>query len=143
VETGGESVKELLMAGLNGWAILVAALCSFVLGGPWYSPALFGNLWRREAGMTKPPGSGHPAKVFGLAFVFSLIAATAFAYWLGPQPSLPYALGHGLLAGACFVATSFGVNYQFANRGALLLIIDGGYHIAQFLLFGLVLGLWH
>jgi hypothetical protein len=128
---------------MNGWAIVLAAVCSFLLGGPWYSNALFGRVWNREAQSTKPAGQGHPAKVFGLSFLFSLIAATAFAYWLGPAPALPYALSHGLLAGACLVATSFGINYQFANRSTLMWLIDGGYHTAQFLLFGLVLGLWH
>ena len=41
------------------------------------------------------------------------------------------------------VAASFGINYQFANRSLTLWLIDGGYHTVQFLLFGLVLGLWH
>ncbi|HET6545904.1 MAG TPA: DUF1761 domain-containing protein [Rhodanobacteraceae bacterium] len=131
------------MEDINWLAVVVAALCSFFVGGPWYSPAMFGRVWGREAGATGKPGSGHPARVFGVSFVFSLIAAAAFAYWLGPAPALPYALGHGLLAGACFVATSFGINYQFANRSTLMWLIDGGYHTVQFLLFGLVLGLWH
>ena len=131
------------MQSLNWLAITVAALCSFLLGGPWYSKALFGAVWNREANMTKPAGSGHPAKVFGLSFVFAFIAAAGFAYWLGPNPALDTALERGLLAGLCFVATSFGINYQFANRSTLLWLIDGGYHTTQFLLFGLVLGLWH
>jgi hypothetical protein len=131
------------MEGLNVWAVLLAAASSFLLGGPWYSPALFGTAWKRAANDTREPGSGHPAKVFGLSFAFSLVAATAFAYWLGPNPPLDHALGRGLLAGACFVGACFGINYQFANRSTTMLLIDGGYHTAQFLLFGLVLGLWH
>jgi hypothetical protein len=134
----GDNVEQL-----NWIAIIVAALGSFLLGGPWYSKAVFGNAWNREAGQSKPAGSGHPAKVFGLSFVFSLIAAAAFAWVLGPNPSLTRALTMGLVIGACFVATSFGINYQFANRSTVLWLIDAGYHIAQFLVFGLVLGLWH
>jgi hypothetical protein len=128
---------------LNWLAVAAAALGSFLLGGPWYSPLLFGRVWAREAHDTRPPGAGHPAKVFGLSFLFSLVAAAGFAYWHGPNPPLGRALGQGLLAGGCFVATSFGVNYQFANRSLTMWAIDGGYHVAQFLLFGLVLGLWH
>ena len=130
------------MEQLNWLAIIVAALGSFLLGGPWYSKPLFGAMWNREAGQSKPAGSGHPARVFGLSFVFSLIAATAFAWLLGPNPQLMRALCMGLVVGACFVATSFGINYQFANRSTLLWLIDAGYHIAQFVVFGLVLGLW-
>ena len=86
---------------------------------------------------------GHPAKVFGGAFVFSLLAAAAFAYLLGPQPGLSSALCTGALVGFCFVAASFGINYLFAQRSLKLWLIDGGYHTLQFVVFGLVLGLWH
>jgi len=132
------------MAGINWWAVLAAALASFLLGGPWYSRALFLNAWQREAGDTRVPGADrHPARVFGLAFLFSLVAASCFATVLGPRPALSTALVYGLLAGAGMVAASFGINYQFANRSLTLWLIDGGYHTVQFLLFGLVLGLWH
>ena len=47
------------------------------------------------------------------------------------------------MAGAGLVATSFGVNDQFANRSWTMLAIDGGYHAVQYVLLGLVLGLWH
>ena len=41
-----------------------------------------------------------------------------------------------------WVAASFGINYQFAQRSFRLWLIDGGYHTAQFLLFGVIFGLW-
>ena len=126
---------------MNLFAILLAAVSSFVLGGLWYSPLLFGGAWNRENGGEVP--AGHPAKVFGFSFVFSLVAAAAFAWWLGPAPALDEALKAGAVAGIGFVAASFGINYQFAQRSFALWLIDGGYHAAQFLLFGLILGLWH
>ena len=126
---------------MNIWAVLLAAVSSFVLGGLWYSEALFGRSWNAENGGVKQ--AAHPARVFGIAFVFSLVAAVAFAIWLGPAPSLGAALKAAGLAGFGFVAASFGINYQFAQRSFKLWLIDGGYHTAQFLLFGLVLGLWH
>ena len=126
---------------MNLWAILVAAASSFVLGGLWYSPALFGRIWNAENG--GPPQSGHPARVFGISFVFSLLAAAAFAAWLGSSPSFESSLKAGALVGFGCVAASFGINYQFAQRSFKLWLIDGGYHTAQFVLFGLILGLWH
>jgi hypothetical protein len=50
------------MENLNWWAIVLAAVCSFLLGGPWYSAAMFGKVWNREAKNTEPPGSGHPPR---------------------------------------------------------------------------------
>ena len=125
-------------------AVLVAALSAFLLGGLWYSPALFGTVWCREAGMDPKGGDGgHPARVFGFSFLFALVGALALAWWLGPAPDLEDALLRGAVAGAGLVATSFGVNDQFANRSWTMLAIDGGYHAVQFVLYGLVLGLWH
>jgi hypothetical protein len=126
---------------MNIWAVLVAAVSSFMLGGLWYSPLLFGRIWTAENGGAKQ--AGHPAKVFGISFVFSLIAAVAFALWLGPAPPLETALRAGAIAGFGFVAASFGINYQFAQRTFTLWLIDGGYHTLQFVLFGLILGAWH
>lgn len=126
---------------MNLYAVVLAAVSSFLLGGLWYSPVLFGRAWNRENGGNVP--QGHPAKVFGISFVFSLIAATAFAWWLGPAPLLPIALKAGAVAGFGMVAACFGINYQFAQRSGKLWLIDGGYHTTQFLLFGLILGLWH
>jgi len=127
---------------INLWAVLVAAGSSFLLGGLGYSPALFGRAWCRAAGAAEM-GQGHPARVFVVSFAFALVAAAAFAVWLGPEPPLVAALGNGLVAGTGFVAASFGINYQFADRGVRLWLIDGGYHAVQFLLFGAVLGVWH
>jgi hypothetical protein len=96
-----------------------------------------------ECRKCRVPHNGHPAKVFGISFAFSLIAAFVFAWWLGAAPSLDAALKAGAMAGLGLVATSFGINYQFAQRSFKLWLIDGGYHAAQFLIFGLILGLWH
>jgi len=92
-----------------------------------------------SASDTKP---GHPAKVFGLAYVFSLIAAGFLSTLIPPGTGALAGLQTGVLVGLCVVATSFGVNYMFANRPTAALLIDGGYHVAQFAAFGLVLGLW-
>jgi hypothetical protein len=131
------------MSGVNIWAVLVAAVSSFALGGLWYSPVLFYKVWNREAGRGEnPEKSKHPGRVFGVAFVFALISAWVFAYWLGPHPQMNDALCKGLAVGAGFVAASFGINYQFANRSFLMWAIDGGYHTVQFVIFALVLSLW-
>ena len=126
---------------MNYLAIVVAAVSSFLVGGLWYSKLLFGNVWNRENG--EPVQSGHPGKVFGVSFVFSLIAAYFFALWLGPAPELWHAVHAGAMVGFGMVAASFGINYQFAQRSFTLWAIDGGYHTVQFILFGLILGAWH
>ena len=36
----------------NLLAVIVAGIASFILGGLWYSPMLFGKAWQREAGLS-------------------------------------------------------------------------------------------
>ena len=123
--------------------MLLATASAFVLGGIWYGP-LFKNAWCREHG-TNPdaPPAGHPARIFGIAILSALVAAGAFAVYVGPAPALPVALQAGALVGLGWVATSFGINYAFAGRSLKLWLIDGGYHVLQFALYGLILGLSH
>ena len=133
------------MEHFNHLALFVCAVSIFVLGAPWYSPALFGKAWARANGTPtegdKPKGK-HPARVYGVAFLMAWIAAYAFAILVGHQASLHHWLHHGLVCGAGIAGTSFAINYQFANRSTTLLLIDAGYHIVQFVLYGLILGLW-
>lgn len=128
------------MPHVNHLAVIVAALSSFMLGGLWYSKLLFFAAWRRAAG--GPEIQGHPAKVFGLSFLFALVAAFVYAVLVPPPASAAAALTQGALVGAGFVAASFGINYQFANRPTIMWLIDGGYHTVQFTIYGLILGLW-
>jgi Protein of unknown function (DUF1761) len=129
---------------INFLAVILAAASAFLLGGLWYSPVLFGKIWAREAGIPyDQPKKTHGAIVFAVSFIFSLIAATVFALFLGRNPALNTAVRDGLAIGACWVATSFGINYQFAGRPFKLFLIDAAYHVAQFTLYGLILGLWH
>jgi hypothetical protein len=128
------------MSNVNILAVIVAALSSFALGGLWYSTPVFGAAWRRAAG--GPEIQGHPGKVFGLSFLFALVAAFAYALLVPPPASAVAAMTQGLVVGAGVVAASFGINYQFANRPAVLWLIDGGYHTVQFTIYGLILGLW-
>jgi hypothetical protein len=131
------------MPPVNYWAVLVGAAASFLLGGVWYSHKVFGRIWNREAGRGPEAQQPHPARVFGVSFIFAVINAFAFAVWLGSEPPVAAAVMNGLLAGACFVAASMGITYQFANLSVLMWLIDGGYHVARFAVYGLILGLWH
>jgi hypothetical protein len=127
---------------VNYLAVVVSAISSFLLGGLWYSPKLFGPTWQLAAGDTRKKGEGHPAKIFGVSFLFALVAAYAYAVLIPVQGNVVAAGVQGVLVGVGVVATSFGINYQFANRSGVLWLIDGGYHTLQFGIFGAILGAW-
>jgi hypothetical protein len=127
------------MLEVNFLAVLLAAVSAFLLGGLWYSPALFGPAWLAESKADKQ--KGHPAKVYGFSFVLAFAAAWVFAWLAGPEPGPGRGVTVGVAAGAGIALTSFGINHLFAQRSFRLWLIDGGYHAVQFTLYGLVVGL--
>ena len=135
------------MFDVNFLAVACAA-ATFLVGGLWYGPILFGPRWGREAGVlgpNEPPQPGkrcgkHPVEVFGLAYVFTFLAAWTLAWLVGPHPTIAHGATTGAIVGAGIAATSFGVNYQFAARSLVMWAIDGGYHTLQLTLAGVVLG---
>jgi hypothetical protein len=125
------------MVEINLWAVLAAAVASGVLGALWYSPALFLRPWSRAAG--REPARG-PA-VYAATAISALASALAFGWWAGPEPSIEEAVLDGLVVGLFFAATSVGLHYAFAERGLKMWLIDGGFQVARFVLFGVVFGL--
>jgi hypothetical protein len=128
---------------INWLAVVAAAVSAFLLGGLWYS-VLFAKAWMAASGVTaESAAKANQAQVFGIAFVWSLLGASVFAMFLGPAPAAGFAIAAGFAAGLFWVAGSFAINYQFEQRPARLLLINGGYHTLQYTLYGAILGLWH
>jgi hypothetical protein len=132
------------MPEVNIWAVLAAAVATFLIGGLWYSPVLFARVWQREAGLSEERlRNGNPGLIFGLAFVLAMLAAFVFAMFLGPKPQLAFAVGAGFSAGLAWVAASLGIIYLFERRSLRLFLINGGYVTLAFTAIGAILGAWH
>jgi hypothetical protein len=132
------------MGGINWLAVILAALANFVIGGLWYSPALFGKTWMRVNGFSDEDlKRGNPAVIFGVAALFCLIMAANLAAFLGGEgTTLMIALGASLAAGLGWAALGLGVVALFERRGVAYMLINGGYLSVSFLAMGLILGLW-
>ncbi len=132
------------LSSINWLAAVAAAISAFLLGGLWYSPVLFAKPWMQAAGVTEENAkTANMRMVFGIAFVWALLGALCFAAFIGPKPDLGFAVGAGFATGFFWIAGSYGISYQFEQRPLNLLLINGGYHTVQYMLYGLILGLWH
>lgn len=128
---------------INHLAAIVAALSAFIIGGLWYSPVLFGNIWMREAGLTAAElKKGNMAKIFGLSFVLSLIMSYNLAAFLSGPADLGWGIAAGALAGIGWVGLSFGVNYLFERKSFTLFLINAGYNAVTFMVMGAIIGVW-
>jgi hypothetical protein len=130
------------MESVNVFAVLVAALAGFVIGGSWYGP-LFGKPWMAASGMTKEKGAqGNMALIFGLTFVLNAVIAIGIAILLGGHRGLLAGLHMGLFTGFFFIATTLGVIYLFERRPLMLFLINAGYQVVNFAVIGMIIGLW-
>jgi len=128
---------------LNWLAVIVAALSTFILGGVWYSPLMFGRAWMEVAGITEEMAKkANPAKLYGGAFILTLISAVNLGMFLGPQSDLTFGITAGAAVGIGWVATSFGIVYLFEQRPRLHWFINASYLVVAFIVMGAILGAW-
>ena len=129
------------MPDVSWLGVIVATLASFAIGGAWYSPVLFSRAWQRETGVSDEKAkSANMPLIFGTTFVLQFLAALVFAMFLGPRPGLAFGVAAGFAAGLFWVAGAFGVNYLFEQRSLKLWLINGGYNVVTFTVFGAILG---
>ncbi len=129
---------------INWLAVIVAALSSFVIGALWYSPALFAKPWMRANGFTEEDLKGaNMGKIFGLAFLWTLIMSVNLAMFLNdPSTTTSFGAFAGFAAGFGWVAMGFFVVGLFERRPTGWMLINGGYMVVALTVMGVILGAW-
>jgi hypothetical protein len=112
-------------------AILIATVAAFLLGGLWYSPALFGKPWQRLAGLSDADVRTGTGKVFGLAFAMELAIAVGLDAYMPADASWLRGLHIGLMVSVFWVAPFVLINALFERRAMALALINMGYAIAS------------
>ena len=129
---------------INYLAVIVAALSTFLLGGLWYSPLLFGKAWMRANNFSDENlQTFSKARMFGWSFVFSLVMAVNLAMFLaGPTTNVTWGMTAGALAGLGWVAMASAIISVFENRSWAYILINGGYMTIAFVVMGAIIGAW-
>jgi Protein of unknown function (DUF1761) len=136
------------MGNLNYFAVLAAAVASFIFGGVWYN--VFSRQWLEAVGRSPdgPQMGKSNVGLYLLAFGAQLIMA-----WMLSGVLLHLSLGGmalGLRSGIItalflwfgFVMTTMVVNYNFHGAKQALTLIDGGQWLGVLVIQGAILGLW-
>lgn len=131
------------MPDINLLAVAVAALSTFLIGGLWYSSALFYKPWLRANGFSEADvQKGNPGVIFGLTFVFALImAANLAAFLAAPDTTLAWGATAGALT-AVWVVLGIAVVALFERRPWSYIFVNGGYWLVSFVVMGAILGAW-
>jgi hypothetical protein len=131
-------------AGMNPWAIVVAAIASFVFGAVWYGT--LAKPWMAAVGKTEADikNAGSPIPLYAMTLAALLVMAWVLAGMIGHLGPGQVTLRNGIISGAFawvgFVATALVVNHRFQGAPRKLTLIDGGHWLGVLLIQGAVIG---
>ena len=131
------------MGTINWLAVLVAGISSFVVGGIWYSPGLFGKAWMLANDLSEERiQQGNKGMIFGFTLIFSLVMSANLAMFLNdPKTDLTWGLTAGFLAGI-WTFCAIAIHSLFELKSWKLIFINGGYSVVSLTLMGAILGVW-
>jgi hypothetical protein len=141
------------MSTINWLAVLVAGISSFVVGGIWYSPGLFGKAWMKDNNFTEEAiKRGNKGKIFGFTFIFSLLMAANLGMFLAdpavscptdcvPKVDLAWGATAGFLAGI-WTFCAIAIHSLFELKPWRLILINGFYSVVALTLMGAIIGVW-
>lgn len=129
---------------INHLAVFAAAIANMVVGAIWYSPKLFYEPWKSEAGVTDEAiREMKPGKTYGFGFLAALLIAYNLAAFLGDESTTAaWGATAGFLAGFGFAAMAFWAIATFEQRTGRYVLINGGYLVVVFTVMGLIIGAW-
>ncbi len=126
------------------YAILIAAVVSFVVGGLWYSPLLFGNVWMKlmkidpkEMGKNKSKANQSMA----IMFLLTILTAYVFAHFLSflPEKNLSNYLQMAFWIWLGFVMPVTAGSVLWESKPVKLFLINTSHQLVSLLLTALVL----
>jgi hypothetical protein len=137
---------------INYWAVLVCGVLSMVIGFVWYGP-LFGKKWMEIVGATfkdieerkKMQKAAGP--LYLLQFIMTLFQAAVLSHFINAR-ALQGVQGMetALWIWAAFIIPVVAGSAMWNNDSAKIsrarFLIQAGYQLVLFVVFGLVLGMW-
>jgi hypothetical protein len=128
---------------INWLAVIAAGLSAFLVGGIWYSPALFANAWMADNKLnTDELKAASKAKTFGFTALFSIIMAVNLAMFLADaKTDVTWGATAGFLAGI-WTFCAIAIHSLFELKSWRLIFINGGYSVVSLTLMGTIIGLW-
>jgi len=128
---------------INWLAAFVAALSAFLVGGIWYSKALFADAWMTDSNLTlEQIKAGNKGRTFGFTALFSIIMAANLAMFLsGAKTDVAWGAEAGFLAGI-WTFSAIAIHSLFELKSWRLIFINGGYSVVSLVVMGAIIGWW-
>ena len=125
---------------LNWFAVIGAALSTFLVGGLWYS--VFEKSWMDANNFTTEDlKKRNMPMVFGMSLFLAFVMALNLALFIGKQDAA-FGTTAGFVTGFGWITLAIGIISLFENRPLKYVLINGGYMIVSFTLMGAIIGAW-
>lgn len=135
---------------INYWAIASGAVLSMIIGAIWYGP-IFGKKWMEIAGVnpadeeTIKKMQKSAAPLYFVQFVLTLFQVLVLAH-LVADTNIVGGLERSIWIWAAFVIPTLAGAVMWTNESGKLkwtrFLIQGGYQLVIFIVFGLLLQFW-
>jgi hypothetical protein len=136
--------------GINFWAVIVAAMASFVIGAVWFGPKTFYPIWWKALGKSpdEQPGSANMGAVFALTFVAVLLSCLGLAVVINFANS---AFGEMNWLSGAFLGALLGLligggtslsHRMFSGQGLKVWLLEVGNDVVALAVAGAILALW-
>lgn len=128
-------------------AVLVSTIVYFAVGGLWFSPPLFGNVWIKAMGWEDRPETGPGPSYYIGPFITCLIATVATAMLVAATGSdtLSEGVALGLVTGVGLVGSALFVTGFFDPKKPQPMVwfaVTGSYHLVGLLVASMILSVW-
>ncbi|MBI5733369.1 MAG: DUF1761 domain-containing protein [Candidatus Kerfeldbacteria bacterium] len=135
---------------INYWTVLICAVLAMVIGAIWYGP-LFGKKWMEIVNIKPTDLAAREKmqtgvwKLYFVQFLLTLFQVYVLAFYIAGWKDAS-GLENSLWIWAAFVMPIIAGTAMWNNDSAKIswarFLIQGGYQLILFVLFGLVLGYW-
>ncbi|MEK7608678.1 MAG: DUF1761 domain-containing protein [Patescibacteria group bacterium] len=135
---------------INYWAVFVSAVLSMAVGAIWYGP-LFGKKWMEIVGANAADIEARKKiqrgvwKLYLTQFLLTLFQVWVLAYYIEGWKEAS-GLTNALWIWAAFVMPTVAGTAMWNNDSAKIswarFLIQAGYQLVIFIIFGFVLGMW-
>ncbi len=134
------------VSGVNYLAVLICGILAMGLSALWYSPMLLGKIWlvAIEKSEEEQSENINHIKVYSISFIAQLVIAFVLAKIMSmvgvstPEEGIRLAF----LSWIGFTATTMTINMLYEGKTFKQFVVDGGYHLIVFIVYGIILGAW-
>lgn len=135
-----------LFSHINWLAVIVAAIVYFMIGGLWYSKALFGPTWASllKIDMNDANAKKGVGAIMFYSFIMMLFTVIGLAILVTriDVVLLSGAIKLGLVTGLLIAVTSVSISFVYEKKPTALYFITGGYLLVGNIAAAIILVLW-